>query len=111
MKTPVHNNTGMPIYVGTSMILPGETRHFHEHEVPHHLRPAAPPAESPVEPPADPMADLLKSNVSDVQSALPGLSDADLERLGELEQLSSSPRKGVLSAVSEEILKRAEAKS
>ena len=110
MKTPVHNNTRMPIYVGTSMILPGETRHFHEHEVPHNLRPA-PSVESPEEPPADPLADLLKSNVSDVASALPGLSDTDLERLGELEQLSSSPRKGGLSAVSEEILKRAEVKS
>lgn len=111
MKTPVHNNTGMPIYVGTAMILPGETRHFHEHEVPHHLRPAAPPAETTEEPPADPLAELLKSKVSDVESALPGLSDEDLERLGELEQLSTSPRKGILTAIGEEILKRAEAKS
>lgn len=108
MKIPVYNNTGIPIYVGTAMILPGETRHFDEQDVPHHLHPVKPEPEVVDETPGDPFADLLKGKVADVVAALRDLSDADLERLGEVEQLSENPRKGVLAAVAEEILKRAE---
>ena len=107
MKIPVSNTSAMPIYVGAAMIPPGETRHFDEQDVPHHLRPA-PVAEAAPQAPADPLAELLKGNVAAVVAALPDLTDADVERLGELEQAGQA-RKGVLSAVAEELLVRAEA--
>lgn len=107
MKIPVHNPTAMPIYVGAAMIPPGETRHFDEQDVPLHLRPA-PVEAAPVAAPADPLAELLKGNVASVVAALADLPLADLERLGELERAGQA-RKGVLSAVAEELLVRAEA--
>ena len=107
MKIPVSNNSAMPIYVGAAMVPPGETRHFDEQDVPHHLRPA-PVEAAKVEAPADPLAELLKGNVAAVVAALPDLADADVERLGELEQAGQA-RKGVLSAVAEALLVRAEA--
>ncbi|SEO63639.1 hypothetical protein [Nitrosovibrio sp. Nv6] len=112
MKVPVHNNTGMPIYVGSAMILPGETRHFDKHDVPDNLRPKKVAAAEVDEatPPGNPLVELLQHKVEDVKATLPTLADGELELLGELEQLGGNPRKGVLSAVAEEILKRAEAK-
>ncbi|SCX40346.1 hypothetical protein [Nitrosospira sp. Nsp1] len=110
MKLPVHNSTGMPIYVGAAMVLPGETRHFDEHEVPSHLRPEKAAAENVAPEPGNPLVELLQLKVDDVKAALPALTDTELELLGELEQLSGTPRKGVLGAVAEEVLKRAEAK-
>lgn len=105
MKIPVHNKSAMPIYVGTAMVLPGETRHFDEQEVPHHLRPAQ-AEEVKVEVVKDPLAELLLSNVKKVTAALAGLSTAEVEKLGELEQAGQA-RKGVLSAVGELLLNRA----
>lgn len=105
MKIPVHNKSAMPIYVGAAMVLPGETRHFDEQEVPHHLRPA-PVEEEQVEDTKDPLAELLLCNVKEVTAALAGLSTAEVERLGELEQTGQA-RKGVLSAVGELLLTRA----
>jgi len=106
MKIPVTNNTAMSIYVGSAMIPAGETRHFEEHEVPHHLRPKAEAAavEQPVE---DPLGEMLKGNVGSVVALLPGMTDADIEKLGELEQAGLA-RKGVLSAIAEIQLSRAE---
>lgn len=106
MKIPVSNNTAMPIYVGAAMIPAGETRHFEEQDVPHHLRPVQEAA--PVDEPVDPLVTLLESNVGDVVAALPELSRADVERLGELEQAGQA-RKGVLSGIAENLLARAEA--
>jgi hypothetical protein len=91
------------------MIPPGETRHFDADLVPLHLRPA------PVEPEVDetrydPLAELIEGTVKEVAAALADLSDEDLSRLGDLEQAKGdAARKGVLSAIAEEILKRADA--
>lgn len=113
-RIPVINNTSMSIYVGSNIVPPGETRDFPESQVPMHLRLAdaeSNPAETEANiQPEDPLVELLRHKIADVEAALPGLSDTDLERLGELEQLNDNPRKGVLSAIGEEILKRAEAK-
>lgn len=113
-RIPVINNTNMSIYVGSNIVPPGETRDFPESQVPMHLRPAdADSNAAETEPdiqPEDPLAELLRHKIADVEAALPSLSDADVERLGELEQLDDNPRKGVLSAIGEEVLKRAEAK-
>lgn len=108
-KIPVANNTAMPIYVAGSMIPPGETRHFDADQVPPEFRPvaAAAPAAAPV---GDPIAALSRATVAVIKAAIPGLSDADLELLGDLEQAKGGQaRKGVLEAVAEETLKRGEA--
>lgn len=110
-KIPVHNPGAMPMYVAGLMIPPGETRHFDADLVPLHLRPAAP---APVadEPQYDPLAELLEGNVKAVVTALPDLDDEDLARLGELEQArGDAARKGVLSAIAEETLTRADVKT
>lgn len=112
-RIPVINDTKMPIYVGSNIVPPGETRDFPESQVPVHLRPA-PAEDTPAAAEAgheeNPLVSLLDQKVDDVKAAIPGLADAEVELLGELEQMSGNPRKGVLSAVAEEILKRAEAK-
>lgn len=109
-KIPVTNNGAMAMYVAGLMIPPGETRHFNPDQVPDHLRPAA--AEPEPETPGDPLADLIKGTVKEIAAAIPGLSDEDLSRLGDLEQgEGGAARKGVLSAIAEEILKRADAKA
>jgi len=105
MKIPVTNDTAMPIYVGAAMIPPGETRHFEEDDVPHHLRPQV--AEIKTEDtPLDPLAELLKGTVPSVVLALPDMSIADIERLGDLEQQGQG-RKGILSAIAEIMLAKA----
>ena len=109
-KIPVHNNTAMPMYVGAAMIPPGETRHFDVDHVPPELRPVK--AAPIVEPPPDDLAVLLESNVKDIVALLPAASDADLERLGDLEQAKGdAARKTLLAAIAEENLRRADAKT
>ncbi len=114
MKIPVTNTTAMPIYVGATMIPPGEIRHFDESDVPHHLRPAPVAPQAP-EPAPDPLQVLVNEKTADEAiAALPGLSIEDLERLGELEQArvlkdKPAPRKSVLSAISDTLLERAAA--
>jgi hypothetical protein len=110
---PVTNDTQMPIYVGAAMIPAGETRLFHEDQVPVHLRPAPTPAAEP-EPPKDDVAELAKKSAKDIIDMVPNIDTSNLERLGEMEQArmkdgKPQPRTTVLAAISEEILKRAEA--
>lgn len=108
-KVAVTNTNAMPIYVGAQMIPAGETRHFDVDQVPEHLRPAPEEAE-PVAEPIDPMQALSEGKVSDITAALPALSDADLEHLGELEQTKGdAARKTLLAAIADETIKRAEA--
>jgi len=105
-RISVENNTKMGIYVGSNLVPPGETRDFPESMVPQHLRPKA--EEAPVEKPVeDPLGEMLKGNVASVVALLPGMSAADIEKLGELEQAGQA-RKGVLSAIAEIQLSRAE---
>mgnify|MGYP000393750727 CR=1 FL=1 len=106
-KVPVTNNTAMPIYVGSHMIPPGETRHFDAAAVPEHLKPApvAPVAEVVVE---DPIAALSDKPAKEVIAAIPELGVEALEKLGDLEQLKEKPRSTVLAAISEALLSRAD---
>lgn len=111
MKIPVHNQGAMPIYVGTAMVLPGETRHFDEQDVPSHLRPQPAEAEpAPDESQYDPLAELLAGSIKDITAAFGDLSDEDLVHIEELEAAAESPRKGLMAAIAEEKLKRAAAK-
>lgn len=105
-RIPVTNNTNMPLYVGSNIVPPGETRDFPESQVPHHLRPQKDEPAKEQAAPADPLAELLKGTVKEVTAGLDGLLTEDLETLGELEQLGQA-RKGVLSAIGELLLGRA----
>lgn len=105
MKVPITNNGKTHMAVGSTLIPPGETRHFEEQDVPHYLRPGV-SAEKPVEPPVDPLVELLKGNVPSVVVALEGMLFTDIERLGDLEQQGQA-RKGVLGAIADKLLQRA----
>jgi hypothetical protein len=109
-RISVHNPTAMPIYVGSNMVPAGETRDFPESLVPPHLRPQAAP-ELAAEPESDPVAELLALSVKDIVSGFDALTDEDLARLGALENADDTPRKSLVSAITEEQLKRAAAKN
>lgn len=116
MKIPVTNSTAGTIWVGGQMIPPGETRHFEEHQVPRHFRPAPKKPKSEENAGEDPAAirtreltQVLNANVTAVRDYLPKLSDADIEELAALEE-AGKQRKGVLEALAEEALNRASKK-
>lgn len=107
MKHPVSNTTAMTIYVGSSAVLPGETRHFELEDIPLHLRPPV-EEEVPVEESADDvLTAVLAMNVKDASAKLKDLTTEQLEKLGELEQKRDGPRRTLLSAIAEESLNRA----
>lgn len=107
-QIPVTNNTSNPLPVGGCYVMPGETRHFSEHQVPLHLRPAADKTEP--EPPVDAVLVILDGSVPDVTQALPDLSDDELARLKAAEE-GGKTRTGVMKAIAEEELKRASART
>lgn len=106
-RISITNETAMPLYVGSNMVPAGETRDFPESQVPPHLRPAAEPQVAPDETSADLVAELVAGTVKSAIEQIPALSLADLERLGELEQTGQA-RVTLLSAISDELLKRAQ---
>lgn len=103
MKIAVHNPTGMPLYVGATMVPAGETRHFDEQDVPLHLRPADEAPSAQDEDPFNPLAALLEGTTREIVAALPDMSAEDIRQLEALEQLGQA-RKGVLSAIAEALL-------
>ncbi len=105
MRVPIENTGKMPIFVGGVMIPPGEIRHFEDDMLPPEFRSAAPVAAE--ETAADPLAELLEGNVAQVTGGLDLLSREWLTQLEALE-LASKKRKGVLAAIAEEQLRRAE---
>ncbi len=106
-RIPVTNNTKMNMHVGSNIVPPGETRDFPESQVPHHFRPVEKAEEAPAPAPqTDPLAELLNGTVKAVTAALPAMADADIERLGELEQAGQA-RKGVLGSIADVLLNRA----
>lgn len=104
-KIPVTNDTAMPIYVGSSMVPAGETRHFDIDQVPLHLRPqkAEPVEIAPAV--SGLLAALLEKSVPGIKEEFHALTLEELEQLGELEQFGQA-RKSLLSALADEILKR-----
>lgn len=107
MDIPVKNNTEQMMHCGGYMIAPGETRIIPEQHVPQHLRPVQ--AEKKPAPKADSnVLDLLDKGVKDIAAALPGLSDADLQRLRAAEEAGKT-RKTVMNAIDELVMKRADA--
>lgn len=106
-KIPVHNPNAMAMYVHGTMIPPGETRHFGKVDLPPQYWPQA-EEEAPQDAgQTDAVAALCDLSVAKLVAALPGLTDADLERLGDIEQAKGdNARKTALSAIAEELLKR-----
>ena len=104
-QVPIENKGKSPIFVGGVMILPGETRHFADDLLPPEFRSAAPVvAEAEA---GDPLAELLEGNVAKVTGGLDLLNREWLVQLEALE-LSGKKRKGVLAAIAEELLRRAD---
>ena len=116
MKVPIKNPGNSPMYVGSTMIPPGETKHFDLQDLPAHLRP------KPVEPEVEvdggsggddtavktaALDDILAKPVKDIQAILPALSDEELEALSVLEQKAEKPRTTLLNAIGELQLDRA----
>jgi len=103
-RISVSNNTAMPIYVGSNMVPPGETRDFPESQVPPHLRPADTDAPA-VTGHAPRLALLLDESVSGVLAKLPELSDADIAALIEMEE-SGQARKTLLPELNKALAER-----
>lgn len=103
-KRYVQNDTTDIMYVGGRMIPPGEGREVDEPD-------EAPPAEEEQAPDTDaPLRELLAGNVDAVKASLADLESATLARLAELEADAAKPRKGVLEALADEQIKRADDK-
>ena len=103
-KIPYFNDADHVVFMGGVMVPPGETRLVDEA-----LIVAAPAADNDVGNDvgeADKLKELLKGKQDDVLKALPGLSLAEVEALGELEQVGQA-RKGILGAVAERLLESA----
>lgn len=104
-RIPIHNNTAMPLYVGSNIVPPGETRDFPENQVPPHLRPA--PEPEPVPFVVDSvLPSLLDGSVADVIEQFAALSDAAIANLIELEEAGKA-RKTLLAALNDELSDRA----
>lgn len=104
MRVPIENKGQMPIYVAGAMIPPGEIRLFEEDQLPPEFRA---PAEVPVVEEVDPLLVILALSVDKVANGLPDLADAELDRL-EMLEAEGKARKGVIAAITEERLRRAE---
>lgn len=102
-QVPIENKGWSPIFVGGVMIPPGETRHFADDLLPPEYRSAAPVVQDDL---VDPFTELLDGNVAEVTGALDLLNREWLVRLEAME-LAGKNRKGVLAAIAEEMLRRA----
>ncbi len=101
-KKPYTNETDSIQHIGTVTLWPGETREVEETLIPGQTA----HQESPQEP--DPLVLLIQGNAPEVIAALPTLDDEQLSLLDEMERAAEKPRKGVLQAIAEEKLTRAD---
>ncbi|OGA98127.1 MAG: hypothetical protein A3E79_11765 [Burkholderiales bacterium RIFCSPHIGHO2_12_FULL_61_11] len=106
MKKYVENDTAHMMYAGGCAIAPGEGR---EVDVPEALPVLDRPDEEAAPDTDGPLRELLKSSVAVVAAALAEFGADTLARLAELEAEAEKPRKGVLSALADERIKRADA--
>lgn len=108
-EIPVQNSGETTIYVGAKAVPAGETRMFHEHEVPQHLRPSA--AKVKVKDKPNPNAELLTildHAIKKIVPQLPSLTDEALDILEAAEQAGKT-RDSLMKAFTEERLRRAAA--
>lgn len=104
-RITVHNPTAMPIYVGSNMVPPGDTRDFPESQVPPHLRTDHVEEAAPVTGPDTVLAALIRESVKEVLAKLPELSDADLALLIAMEELGQA-RKTLLDPLNKALAER-----
>ncbi|MDD2664368.1 MAG: hypothetical protein PHD19_11510 [Dechloromonas sp.] len=105
-KIPVSNSGASAMFVGSAMVMPGETRLFDPSELPPEYRPvAAAVAEAAQD---DPLLALADLSVAKLAVGLPDLSDDELVRLEAIEQAKEKPRAGALAEIAAERLRRAE---
>lgn len=102
MERPWTNTTDRIQHLGGKMIRPGATRDVEET-----LLPGFAPAAAAVEPDMDAVLELLEGSVDTVKEAVPRLENEDLDRL-EAAEIAGKARKGVLEAVANERLERAQ---
>lgn len=105
MKYPVTNNGNSLMFIGSTVIPPGETKHFPLDELPAEFRPAV--QDAPPENPPNALDELLALSVNDIVAKFGVTKTEDLEKIGELEQAAEKPRKSLLTKIAEELLKRA----
>lgn len=98
---PVTNDGDSTRYVGGYAIHPGETR-----EVPEHLVPADVDVVMDQDAVIDPVAQTLGHPIKGIVEMLPAMDDAELA-LVESAEIIGANRKGLLTAIAEEKLKRA----
>lgn len=104
MKKYVDNTTRSPMYVGNTMIPPGEGKLV---DVPDEAAPAAAPAGPSI---AELTDEMLKGTLKELIPQLPDLNNAALDLMEERERLGQQPRKGLLDAIGTERMRRADAK-
>lgn len=104
----VKNDGKNPLPCAGRLIPPGEGLSIDEKEAPPHLRPQQAAPEQ--QPPQDPILALINGKVPEIADALPALSDGDLMKLKEAEE-DGKNRLGVMKAVAEEELRRADVKA
>lgn len=104
----ISNDGPNTIYVGGKMIAPGEGRDIDERDLPPELRDAPVVEEAPEPSLDDELAALLKGSVKEVTATLPALTHEGLDRLAELERGHEHPRKTLLEAIADEVLRRAD---
>lgn len=102
-KVPYTNSTKKIVHVGNVTIFPGDTREVDPTLLPGHK--AKQPAEQLD---VNPILALLDGSVKQIADALSGISAEDLDAL-ELAEEAGKTRKGVLEAIAEERLSRADA--
>lgn len=100
----VENNTRSPMYVGNTMIPPGEGKVV---DVP---EPAAAAPATPAAPSIEPqLAELLDHPIKEIEPQLPGLTNEALDLLEQLEQ-GGKTRSTLIAAIQAERIRRADAK-
>ena len=104
----ISNDGPHTIYVGGKMIAPGEGRDIDERDLPPELRGAPVVVVEPEPSLDDELAELLKESVKEIKDLLPTLTHEGLDRLAELERGHEHPRKTLLEAIADEVLRRAD---
>ena len=114
-KRYISNDTAAVMFIGGVMIQPGEGRDVDETFLPPELLQPADEAEAKAPELTDAekadanLRDVLKGSISKIKPLLPDFSPETLARLLELEQADGTPRQGLVQAITELQLQRAQA--
>ena len=109
MPRYITNDTASPIYVAGRMIPPFDGRHFEDHELPPEHKPQAVVEDAAAPSLDDQLQELRSGSIKEIHPKLEGLTYEALDRLAELEVADNGGRKGLLQAIDEEKLRRADA--